>query len=218
METKFEKTCAICCASTKTFGQVRRDFRDEPRAARLDERPQILKGALHQFTRLDHLARQHRFAGLQLREIEQVVDHSQQPLGILARGEEQFRLLVVERADAFFEQKMQAHAHTGQRRLQLVADRRDEIRLYLIEQAQTRHVLKNDGGAEDVARFIPHPDDARQHENLMVADAENDHALEARREKIGRALEDAIHFRLHARRQAILLPACRKGIWSRPDW
>ncbi len=50
---------------------------------------------------LDHHV---RGAGLEAGKVEQVVDHRQQPLGVVARGDEQLGLLGVQLADALLEQ------------------------------------------------------------------------------------------------------------------
>ena len=170
--------------------QAGRDLHDEARAARFDQRPQILAPRFRPKRRARNgLCRgSRRLAGLELREVKEVVDHAQQALRVLARGEQQLRLLGIERADALLEQQVQAHAHTGQRRLQLMAHGRDEIGLHFVQQSKPGDVLENHRGPEETAGLIAHADDAREHEDLMVVHAEDDHALEARRAENPRRL------------------------------
>ena len=104
-------------------------------------------------------------------------------LGIFARGEEQFDLFRVERADLFFEQEMKSHAHAGERRFQFVAHGRDEVCFHLVEQTEPSYILKHNGGAKNIARVIAHSNDARQNESFFVVDAQAKRLGQIRRQK-----------------------------------
>jgi hypothetical protein len=54
---------------------------------------------------------------------------------------------------------MEAHAHAGQRRFQLVADRGDEVRLHFVQQPKPGDILEDHGRAEEAARLVAHADD-----------------------------------------------------------
>ena len=78
-------------------------------------------------------------------QIEQVVNHDQQPLGVVASIHEQFELFGNERPDGFLEQEMEHEPNARQRRLQFMTHRGHEIAFHLVEQAKTGDVLEQHG-------------------------------------------------------------------------
>lgn len=142
--------------------------------ARLDR---LGGGAQQRHRRLRH-ALQLQPPFLDAGQVEQVVDHRQQSLGVVAGVQQQLDLLGRQRADRLFQEQMHDQANAGQRRLQLVADRGHEVALDLVEQAEARHVQEQHGGAERVAVGVGDGQDARQEEVLLAAQRQDDDLAE----------------------------------------
>src|SRR5581483_9786954 len=80
--------------------------------------------------------------------------------------------------DGLLQEEMQGQADAGQRRLQLVAGGGDQVALDLVEQAEARNVLQQDGRAERLAVGVADRQDARQEVALLGAVAQREGALE----------------------------------------
>ena len=74
---------------------------------------------------------------------------------------------------------MQGQADAGEGRLQLVTDRRDEVTLDSIEQAEAGDILKQNGGAESIAVGIADRQDLRQQAVLLTIHAQCNRLLKS---------------------------------------
>ena len=66
---------------------------------------------------------------LQAGKVQEVVDHGQQPLGVVAGIDQEFELLGQQRPHVLLQEQVEHEADARQRRLQLVADRGHHVAL-----------------------------------------------------------------------------------------
>ena len=165
-------------ASTATGGRSSARLDGDRHLLVLGPRPDGLGGRAQQRRRRLRDALQPHAPLLQAGQVEQVVDHRQQPFGVVAGVEQQLGLLRRQRADRLLQQQVDHQADAGQRRLQLVADRGHQVALDLVEQAEARHVQQQHGGAERVAVGVGDGQDARQEEVLLAAQRQHDDLVE----------------------------------------
>ena len=119
--------------------------------------------------------------GLDARQIEQLVDDRLQAIAFLARGEHQIGLLRGQRPDRLLGEQVDRHAQRGQRRAQLVRDRRDQIVAQLLEPMQPRDVLEHDRRADHVALFGIQRRGAGQQQALAIDAGQLDRLVESLR-------------------------------------
>ena len=119
------------------------------------------------------------FALFQPRQVQQVVNHHQQPLGIVAGIHEQFELLRAKRPQRLFQQKVQRKPDARQRRFQLVADRRHQIALHLVEQPKAGNVLQQHRRPDCYALGIADGQDPRQERMSFLSHRQHDGLVEA---------------------------------------
>ena len=134
-------------------------------------------------------------------QVEQVVDHGQDAIGILARRQQQLDLFRRERAHDLFEQEVDGHLHAGQRRLQLVADGRDHVALQPIEQVELGHVQEGDRGADQLVGRRPDRHDARQEVTFLAAVGERNRLFERVREVVAPAGQHVVDQGFQRRRR-----------------
>ena len=115
----------------------------------------------------------------QPRQVEQVVDHDQEPLGIVAGIDEQFELLGRQRPEGFLQEQVEHKPDARQRRLQLVADGGHEIALHFVEQAKAGNVLQEHRGPERRAVRIADRQDARQERVGFLSHVQHDGLVES---------------------------------------
>ena len=90
-----------------------------------------------------------------------MVDEVEEPFGVVAGIDQELGLLGRERADSFLQQDVDGEADGRERRLQLVAHRGDQVGLELVEEAEARDVVEDDGRAEGVAVGVADGPDLR---------------------------------------------------------
>ena len=93
-------------------------------------------------------------------------------------------MFFVQRAKTFFQQKMQHHAHTRQRRLEFVTDGGDEVCLGVVEQSEARDVVQHHGHANGSRVGVAHEMDEREKGFFSATRSESDNLVEVVREKI----------------------------------
>ncbi len=123
-------------------------------------------------------------------QVEQVVDHREDAIGILPRRQEQLDLFGRERAHDLLEEEVDGHLHAGERGLQLMADGRNHVALQAIEQMELGHVQEGDRGADELIGCRPDRHDTRQEIAFLAAIRERDRLLERVGEVIAPAGED----------------------------
>ena len=116
------------------------------------------------------------------RQIKEIIYLRQETLGVLAGVEKQLKLFRREGADRFLKKQVDRKPDTGERRLQLVAYRGDQIALDLVEQAKAGDVLEQDRRTERVAKGIANWQDLRQQAMLLVFRTERDRLVEGLRQ------------------------------------
>jgi hypothetical protein len=87
---------------------------------------------------------------------------------------------------------VEGHADAGERGLQLMTYRRDQVGLQFVHQAQPGDVLQDGRAAEDGALVAANADDAREEEGLLVIRADADGIGKADGDVIVAALEDGL--------------------------
>ena len=126
----------------------------------------------------------------QPRQVEQVVNHDQQPLGIVAGIHEQFELLGRKRPEVLLQEKMEHKPDARQRRLQFVAHGGHEIALHLVEQAKPGNVLQEHCCTNRRAIRIADWQDARQKEVVVLSQLQHDGLVETLRQVLAAVLQN----------------------------
>ncbi len=129
-------------------------------------------------------------------QVEQVVDHRQDAVGVLPGGQEQLDLLGRQRPDDLLEQQVDGHLDARQRGLQLVADGRDHVALEPVEQVELGDVHQVDGGADQLVLAGADGHDAGEEVPLLAAVDQRDGLLERQRQVVAPAGEDVADQRL----------------------
>ena len=189
-------------------------------------RGHVVGGRAQQRERVLALQPQRFRAVFQAGEHQEMLDQTQQALGVVARVQQQLRLLGRERADALLQQQVHRQAQAGQRRLQLVAGGGHEVRLKLVEQAEAGYVAEDHGGPERVAVRIADGSDLRQVGPVLAVEAEEEHLVERLRQvgplfaqRLGQRL--AQRLRREPGRPGVLRPhraSIRRGRAARQGW
>ena len=126
----------------------------QPLARRRDEEPRLVGHATHQLLDRDPPALERRGAGLQAGQVKQGVEYPEQAVGVVARRLEHLPLGRRQGAEALLEQEVNGHPEAGERSLELVADRADEIRLHVVQEAELGHVLEDDRGSLELRQLV----------------------------------------------------------------
>ncbi len=115
---------------------------------------------------------------LQTGQVEQIVDHCQQPLRVVAGIDQQLELLRLQWTGGLLEQQVQRQPDASERCFQLVADGGHEIALHFIEQTEPRHVLQQHRGADCRAAGVANRQDTGQERADRVAGPQHDGLVE----------------------------------------
>ena len=129
------------------------------RALRLDDVP-------CEPQRIARLDRHVQRAGIEPARPEDVVDRAREPVGLAGDDVEQLRALVVVEHDVAPPQRHRRAVDRGERRAQLVRDRRDELRAHRLERALLGQVAE---GVDDAVR---HGDAVIESQSSRVAEVE----------------------------------------------
>ena len=123
-------------------------------------------------------------------QVEKIVDHPQEPFGVLPGRQEQLDLLGGERTDNLLEQQMDDHLEAGERSLQLVAHGRDHVALELIDQVKLGHVGEDDRGSQQLARIAADPEDPREEIAVLITVTQERCVVECHGQVISLAAQD----------------------------
>ena len=116
---------------------------------------------------------------LQAGQVQEVVDHGQQPLGVVAGIDQEFELLRQQRPHVLLQEQVQHQADARQRRLQLVADRGHHVALHFVQEAEPRHVFQQHRGPQRGRRGIANRQDPRKIGIGLFSLLQNDDFVEA---------------------------------------
>ena len=142
LEMKLAKTWSMRARLTSTRGRCGSISTFSFKPAGDDEFPLALGDFLDKLLAGNGLLLDQGRAAFEAGQVQQILDHLKEAIGIVPRGEEQLGLLGIERADFFLQQQIDRHLHAGQRRFELVADRGDQVGLHIVGHAEAGDILQ----------------------------------------------------------------------------